>query len=203
MYEVSYYPRTSNSRSRLAEQSRRTFPLSPVPCILFVRHALLYCLVRIMSSFGILYLVRTHARTFAVIADEAWASRSGHTSPQMLTLEARQLRASRAVHRRLPPASGAENTLSWASRSVHPAQHIFLCLRELLCAVATTSLEIFVAFTCAVVCCFLYFCFVPQVSVEEGEDRAKAEGIMFIETSAKGGYNIKASLELPCTLREW
>lgn len=31
-----------------------------------------------------------------------------------------------------------------------------------------------------------------QVSVEEGEDRAKAEGIMFIETSAKGGYNIKA-----------
>lgn len=30
-----------------------------------------------------------------------------------------------------------------------------------------------------------------QVSVEEGEDRAKAEGIMFIETSAKGGYNIK------------
>lgn len=32
---------------------------------------------------------------------------------------------------------------------------------------------------------------VSQVSVEEGEDRAKAEGIMFIETSAKGGYNIK------------
>lgn len=32
---------------------------------------------------------------------------------------------------------------------------------------------------------------VPKVSVEEGEDRAKAEGIMFIETSAKGGYNIK------------
>lgn len=30
-----------------------------------------------------------------------------------------------------------------------------------------------------------------QVSVEEGEDRAKSEGIMFIETSAKGGYNIK------------
>lgn len=27
--------------------------------------------------------------------------------------------------------------------------------------------------------------------MEEGEDRAKAEGIMFIETSAKGGYNIK------------
>lgn len=30
------------------------------------------------------------------------------------------------------------------------------------------------------------------MSVEEGGDRAKAEGIMFIETSAKGGYNIKA-----------
>lgn len=30
-----------------------------------------------------------------------------------------------------------------------------------------------------------------QVSVEEGDDRAKAEGIMFIETSAKGGFNIK------------
>ena len=33
------------------------------------------------------------------------------------------------------------------------------------------------------------------MSVEEGEDRAKAEGIMFIETSAKGGYNIKV---VPC-----
>lgn len=33
-----------------------------------------------------------------------------------------------------------------------------------------------------------------QVSVEEGEDRAKAEGIMFIETSAKGGYNIKVGV---------
>ena len=31
-----------------------------------------------------------------------------------------------------------------------------------------------------------------QVSVEEGEDRAGKEGIMFIETSAKAGFNIKA-----------
>lgn len=31
-----------------------------------------------------------------------------------------------------------------------------------------------------------------QVSVEEGEDLARAEGIMFIETSAKAGYNVKA-----------
>ncbi|CAM9290566.1 unnamed protein product [Chrysoparadoxa australica] len=31
-----------------------------------------------------------------------------------------------------------------------------------------------------------------QVSVEEGEDKASEEGIMFIETSAKAGYNIKA-----------
>jgi len=31
-----------------------------------------------------------------------------------------------------------------------------------------------------------------QVSIEEGEDKAKQEGIMFIETSAKAGYNIKA-----------
>jgi Ras-related protein Rab-6A len=31
-----------------------------------------------------------------------------------------------------------------------------------------------------------------QVSVEEGEDKAKKDGILFIETSAKAGYNIKA-----------
>ena len=31
-----------------------------------------------------------------------------------------------------------------------------------------------------------------QVSVEEGEDKANKEGIMFIESSAKAGYNIKA-----------
>ncbi|KAG5190344.1 Rab6, rab family GTPase [Tribonema minus] len=30
-----------------------------------------------------------------------------------------------------------------------------------------------------------------QVSVEEGEDKAKKEGVMHIETSAKAGYNIK------------
>jgi len=31
-----------------------------------------------------------------------------------------------------------------------------------------------------------------QVSVEEGEDRAKQENILFIEASAKAGYNVKA-----------
>jgi Ras-related protein Rab-6A len=31
-----------------------------------------------------------------------------------------------------------------------------------------------------------------QVSVEEGEDRSTKEGIMFIESSAKAGFNIKA-----------
>lgn len=31
-----------------------------------------------------------------------------------------------------------------------------------------------------------------QVSVEEGEDKASKEGIMFIESSAKAGFNIKA-----------
>lgn len=43
----------------------------------------------------------------------------------------------------------------------------------------------------SVSCNCLLTCRPFQVSVEEGEDRAKAEGIMFIETSAKGGYNIK------------
>jgi tRNA U34 5-carboxymethylaminomethyl modifying GTPase MnmE/TrmE len=31
-----------------------------------------------------------------------------------------------------------------------------------------------------------------QVSIEEGADKAKEENVMFIETSAKAGYNIKA-----------
>ena len=31
-----------------------------------------------------------------------------------------------------------------------------------------------------------------QVSVEEGEDRATKDGIMFIESSAKAGFNVKA-----------
>ena len=33
-----------------------------------------------------------------------------------------------------------------------------------------------------------------QVSTEEGEAKAKELGVMFIETSAKGGVNIKVSL---------
>ncbi len=31
-----------------------------------------------------------------------------------------------------------------------------------------------------------------QVSVEEGEEKAKAEKVMYVETSAKAGHNIKA-----------
>ena len=31
-----------------------------------------------------------------------------------------------------------------------------------------------------------------QVSVEDGSDMAKEQNVMFIETSAKAGYNIKA-----------
>ena len=30
-----------------------------------------------------------------------------------------------------------------------------------------------------------------QVSVEEGEEKAREKGVLFIETSAKAGYNIK------------
>lgn len=40
------------------------------------------------------------------------------------------------------------------------------------------------------------FCFLlsvhTKVSVEEGEDRSSKEGCMFIESSAKAGFNIKA-----------
>ncbi|EEE67212.1 hypothetical protein OsJ_24329 [Oryza sativa Japonica Group] len=35
-------------------------------------------------------------------------------------------------------------------------------------------------------------CHVMQVSIEEGEGKAKDLGVMFIETSAKAGFNIKA-----------
>ena len=31
-----------------------------------------------------------------------------------------------------------------------------------------------------------------QVSIEEGEDKSTKENVMFIETSAKAGFNIKA-----------
>ena len=36
--------------------------------------------------------------------------------------------------------------------------------------------------------CFLYL---SQVSVEDGENQAKEYNVMFIETSAKAGYNVK------------
>lgn len=34
-----------------------------------------------------------------------------------------------------------------------------------------------------------------QVSIEEGEGKAKDLGVMFIETSAKAGFNIKVCLK--------
>lgn len=54
--------------------------------------------------------------------------------------------------------------------------------------------------SCAFSSFVIFFCLLSfsQVSVEEGEDRAKAEGIMFIETSAKGGYNIKVHYNGHC-----
>jgi len=33
--------------------------------------------------------------------------------------------------------------------------------------------------------------FCRQISTEEGEKKAKELGVMFIETSAKAGYNVK------------
>ena len=35
------------------------------------------------------------------------------------------------------------------------------------------------------------YSFCCQVSVEEGERRAREEGVLFVETSAKAGYNVK------------
>jgi GTPase SAR1 family protein len=31
-----------------------------------------------------------------------------------------------------------------------------------------------------------------QVTAEEGQERAKADGLLFVETSAKAGFNVKA-----------
>jgi GTPase SAR1 family protein len=39
-----------------------------------------------------------------------------------------------------------------------------------------------------------------QVSSEEGEAKAKEEGVLFMETSAKGGYNIK---QVRSSCRAW
>ncbi|GLE08617.1 hypothetical protein PINS_up019921 [Pythium insidiosum] len=43
-----------------------------------------------------------------------------------------------------------------------------------------------------------------QVSIEEGADKAKEENVMFIETSAKAGFNIKALFrKLATVLLAW
>lgn len=39
----------------------------------------------------------------------------------------------------------------------------------------------------------LFVCF-SQVSIEEGDAKAKEFGVMFIETSSKAGFNIKVNL---------
>lgn len=58
--------------------------------------------------------MRAQVCAFAVSTDEARASRSVHTSPQVPSLEARLLRAIRDVHRRLPSGSGAKSLPDWA-----------------------------------------------------------------------------------------
>ena len=37
----------------------------------------------------------------------------------------------------------------------------------------------------------VFFVFLSQVSVEDGENQAKEYNVMFIETSAKAAYNVK------------
>ena len=57
---------------------------------------------------------------FAVIPGRVRAADSAvRASPQMLTLDARLLRASRAVHRRLMSAFGAKSQPAWATRRGH------------------------------------------------------------------------------------
>jgi len=41
-------------------------------------------------------------------------------------------------------------------------------------------------------CSLLFGLFEREVSSEDGEDEAKKHGVMFIETSAKAGFNVKA-----------
>lgn len=40
----------------------------------------------------------------------------------------------------------------------------------------------------------LFYWFNRQVSIEEGDNKAKEVGVMFIETSAKAGFNIKVTM---------
>ena len=44
---------------------------------------------------------------------------------------------------------------------------------------------------CMYLCCALTDLSTRQVSIEEGERKAKELNVMFIETSAKAGYNVK------------
>lgn len=43
---------------------------------------------------------------------------------------------------------------------------------------------------------FFFLLFNRQVSIEEGEGKAQELGVMFIETSAKAGFNIKVAIML-------
>lgn len=49
----------------------------------------------------------------------------------------------------------------------------------------------FFFFSLTALLCFL--CFDRQVSIEEGEAKARDLNVMFIETSAKAGFNIKVN----------
>lgn len=40
----------------------------------------------------------------------------------------------------------------------------------------------------------MVLCLCRQVSIEEGDIKARELGVMFIETSAKAGFNIKVSI---------
>jgi Ras-related protein Rab-6A len=42
-----------------------------------------------------------------------------------------------------------------------------------------------------------------QISTEEGEERAKKDGLMFMECSAKAGYNIKSLFRKACHILAW
>lgn len=76
---------------------------------------------------------------------------------------------------------------------------VFLCVRETSLAFALSWKGVMFTnlclFTC--VCVFGWGVCVclpharRQVSVEDGEEKAKEESVLFIETSAKAGYNIK------------
>ena len=65
------------------------------------------------------------------------------------------------------------------------------------------SIELHICHTAVITCVHLNGVFIPflsvhpspsrrEVSTEEGEKKAKELDVMFIETSAKAGYNIKS-----------